>query len=198
MTSSSSTIRTGAWNQQVRDGRKNIRHGVKRTQSFLFMFGDISAMKLRKPAEKRPNQQLDPVIMSFLGHWSTAAPHPRCAQQLQRWFLLLPLTNDLLFFLLLYILSKPENLISLCPTDLFKESSGHKGDTWSVENNMNMVSDPVLLCGNVQFKGECPKGGNSYLNTVIEIMLILLNLMCFCIFMTGSIFTKKETILSST
>ena len=85
--------------------------------------------------------------MSFLGHSSTTAPHSDCAQWLQRQFLLLPLTNDLFFFLTLYILSEPDNLISLHPIDLFKESSGHKGDAWGVENNMNMASNPMLLCG---------------------------------------------------
>lgn len=84
--------------------------------------------------------------MSFLGHWSTTAPHSHCAQQLQRQFLLL-LTSDLLFFLTLYILSDPDNLISLHPIDLFKESFGHKGDTWGVENNMNMVTNSTLSCG---------------------------------------------------
>lgn len=37
---------TGTCNQQVREKRKNIRHAVKRTQSFLFMFGDMSVMKI--------------------------------------------------------------------------------------------------------------------------------------------------------
>lgn len=53
MTSNSNTIRTGTYNQHIRDDRKSIKHVAKRSQSFLFMFGDMSAMKIRKPTEKK-------------------------------------------------------------------------------------------------------------------------------------------------
>ena len=117
--------------------------------------------------------------MSFLGHSSTTAPHSGCAQRLQRQFLLLPLTNDLLFFLTLYILSEPDNLISLHPIDLFKGSSGHKGDAWGMENNW--IQPPIQCCyvANIQFKRGCRKGKSVHWSTVTEIMVALLNLMCF-------------------
>lgn len=57
MTSNSNTIRAGTCNQHTRDDWRSIRHAVKRTQSFLFMFGAVSAMKIRKPTEKKKNKK---------------------------------------------------------------------------------------------------------------------------------------------
>lgn len=64
-------------------------------------------------------------------------------------------SNDLLFSLTLYPY-EPNNLISLHPIEeLFKEYSGHKGNTGCAEN-MNMNFNCYLA--NNDLSRECPRG----------------------------------------
>lgn len=68
---------------------------------------------------------------------------------------------------------------------------GH-GELYEYGHQLNTVMWQML------FIREYPKGKNSYLNTVTEIMLVRPDLMCFCIFTIGAILLKEETTVPST
>lgn len=162
------TIRAGTCNQHTRDKRKSTRHVVKRTLSFLFMFADMSAMKIRKTTEKKTKLTTGSSDNELSGHWSTTAP-PYCAQRPHRQFLL-PLRMTCFFPDTVYSFRTRQSH-SLHPIDLFKESSGHKGDTWGVEKNM--VTNSTFVMWQMFSLEENIKGENSYLSTLTKIMLVL-------------------------
>lgn len=121
-----------------------------------------------------------------------------CAQQLQRQFLLLPFTNDLLFPWHC-IFFQNQTISFLCTLQI---SSNRALGTKEIHGAWRIIwiRSPTQHCyvANVHFIRDYPKGENSYLSIVTEFMWVLSNLVCFCIFMIGSVFLKKETIPPST